>query len=66
MSGFEVAGVVLGSIPIVVSALQFYIKGLGTMGRWRRFTLELESLVLKLVCRSRVPPFPFLALPFLD
>ncbi|KAK0652557.1 hypothetical protein B0T16DRAFT_406417 [Cercophora newfieldiana] len=48
MSGFEVAGVVLGSIPIVVSALELYIKGLGTMGRLRRFTLELESLVLKL------------------
>ncbi|KAK1758825.1 hypothetical protein QBC47DRAFT_436008 [Echria macrotheca] len=48
MSGFEVAGVVLGSIPIVVSALEFYIKGLGTMGRWRRFTVELNSLVLKL------------------
>lgn len=48
MSGFEVAGVLLGSIPIVVSALEFYIKGIGTMGRWRRFTLELESLVLKL------------------
>lgn len=48
MSGFEVAGIVLGSIPIVVSALEFYVKGVGTMGRWRRFTLELETLILKL------------------
>jgi len=48
MSGFEVAGVVLGSIPIVISALEFYMRGIGTMGRWRRFALELESLVLKL------------------
>lgn len=48
MSGFEVAGVVLGTIPVVVSALEFYIRGIGTIGRWRRFTLELETLVLKL------------------
>ncbi|KAK4442333.1 hypothetical protein QBC34DRAFT_313351 [Podospora aff. communis PSN243] len=48
MSGFEVAGVVLGSIPVVISALEFYIRGLGPIRRWRRFTLELESLVLKL------------------
>jgi hypothetical protein len=48
MSGFEVAGVILGSIPIVISALEFYIRGLGPIRRWRRFTLGLESLVLKL------------------
>ena len=27
MSGFEIAGVVLGSIPLVVSALEHYTEG---------------------------------------
>ena len=27
MSGFEVAGIVLGSIPLVISALEHYAEG---------------------------------------
>lgn len=48
MSGFEIAGVVLGSIPIVISALEFYMRGISTVGRWRRFEREIETLVLQL------------------
>ncbi|KAJ4266014.1 hypothetical protein NW762_003987 [Fusarium torreyae] len=48
MSGFEVAGIVLGSIPIVVSALEFYMKGLGTLQNFRSYKRILKSLILAL------------------
>ena len=46
MSGFEVAGIVLGSIPILVSALQIHAKVVksGALYRWRFYTRELKSL----------------------
>ncbi|KAM0549446.1 hypothetical protein ACHAPJ_009432 [Fusarium lateritium] len=48
MSGFEVAGIVLGSIPIVVSALEFYMKGLGTLQNFRSYKRIIKSLILVL------------------
>ncbi|RKK07326.1 hypothetical protein BFJ68_g9339 [Fusarium oxysporum] len=48
MSGFEVAGIVLGSIPIVVSALQCYMNGLGTLQNFRSYKRILRSLILTL------------------
>ncbi|KAF5655603.1 hypothetical protein F25303_537 [Fusarium sp. NRRL 25303] len=48
MSGFEVAGIVLGSIPIVVSALQCYMNGLGTLQNFRSYKRILKSLILSL------------------
>ncbi|KAL7759374.1 hypothetical protein ACKLNR_009464 [Fusarium oxysporum f. sp. zingiberi] len=48
MSGFEVAGIVLGSIPIVVSALQCYMNGLGTLQNFRSYRRILKSLILTL------------------
>ncbi|KAG7416289.1 hypothetical protein Forpe1208_v005590 [Fusarium oxysporum f. sp. rapae] len=48
MSGFEVAGIVLGSIPIVVSALQCYMSGLGTLQNFRSYKRILKSLILTL------------------
>ncbi|KAF5585569.1 hypothetical protein FPCIR_8282 [Fusarium pseudocircinatum] len=48
MSGFEVAGIVLGSIPIVVSALQCYMNGLGTLQNFRSYKRTLKSLILNL------------------
>ncbi|KAF9769108.1 hypothetical protein IL306_013522 [Fusarium sp. DS 682] len=41
MSGFEVAGIVLGSIPLVISALEAYSK---FMRDWGKATSELRSL----------------------
>ncbi len=41
MSGFEVAGVVLGSTPLIVSAIEAYIK---FMRDWGKVPLELKSL----------------------
>ncbi|KAF4332065.1 hypothetical protein FBEOM_14144 [Fusarium beomiforme] len=48
MSGFEVAGIVLGSIPIVVSALEGYMRGLGTLQNFRSYKRILKSLILTL------------------
>jgi hypothetical protein len=48
MSGFEVAGIVLGSIPIVVSALQYYMNGLGTLKNFRSYKRILKNLILAL------------------
>ncbi|KAH7193852.1 uncharacterized protein B0J16DRAFT_395843 [Fusarium flagelliforme] len=41
MSGFEVAGIVLGSLPLVVTALQAYCK---FMRDWSKTQSELKSL----------------------
>ncbi|KAK3990926.1 hypothetical protein QBC44DRAFT_224711, partial [Cladorrhinum sp. PSN332] len=48
MSGFEVAGVVLGSIPLVISALEHYSNGITILQRWRKYRRELDSLIRKL------------------
>ncbi|CAJ0548532.1 Ff.00g021450.m01.CDS01 [Fusarium sp. VM40] len=48
MSGFEIVGVVLGSIPIVVSALEYYVKGLGILQNFRSCKRILRSLILAL------------------
>ncbi|KAK0743627.1 hypothetical protein B0T18DRAFT_415589 [Schizothecium vesticola] len=48
MSGFEIAGVVLGGVPVIVSALKLYIDGANTFQRWRFYTRELKSLIRSL------------------
>ncbi|KAK5655916.1 hypothetical protein OQA88_5051 [Cercophora sp. LCS_1] len=48
MSGFEVAGVVLGSIPIIVSALQLHAKSASALHRWRYYSRELKHLLRNL------------------
>jgi hypothetical protein len=49
MSGLEVAGIVLGAIPLVVSALEHYIDGVQTVRRLFGYRLELKKLVMVLV-----------------
>ncbi|KAL2006428.1 hypothetical protein VTN00DRAFT_9096 [Thermoascus crustaceus] len=48
MSGFEVAGIVLRSIPLVISALEHYSDGARTLKRWRSYDGELKSLIRSL------------------
>lgn len=48
MSGFEVAGIILGSIPLVISALEHYSDGVRTLKRWRSYDRELKSLIRSL------------------
>lgn len=45
MSGLEIAGVVLGSIPLIISALEHYADGVRTIRRWGRYKYELKSLL---------------------
>ncbi|KAK4213298.1 hypothetical protein QBC37DRAFT_440899 [Rhypophila decipiens] len=48
MSGFEVAGIVLGSIPLLISALEHYGDGVRTIQKWRKYESELRSVVRNL------------------
>ena len=48
MSGFEVAGIVLGALPIIVSGLKFYLHGASTIREWRRYKRPLQQLVTEL------------------
>ncbi|KAH8647270.1 hypothetical protein BX600DRAFT_555505 [Xylariales sp. PMI_506] len=48
MSGFDVLGVVLGTIPLVISALEHYQEGIHTIRRWHSYEAELQSLKRKL------------------
>ena len=48
MSGFEVVGVLLGAIPLVISTLEHYRDGVRTISRWRKFDRELQSLIRNL------------------
>ncbi|GAP93126.1 hypothetical protein SAMD00023353_6800200 [Rosellinia necatrix] len=44
MSGFEVAGLVLGAVPLLISALEHYGDGWSTLKRWRKYEHELRSV----------------------
>ena len=42
MSGIEVAGLVLGAFPIVVSGLQHFTEGVETIKSWKRYQRQLK------------------------
>ncbi len=44
MSGFEVAGIVLGTIPLLIAALEHCHDGVTTIQRWRRYQRERQNL----------------------
>ena len=48
ISGIEVAGLVLGAIPLVISALEHYAEGVDTVRRWWRYKRELNLLAVLL------------------
>ncbi|KAF2674521.1 hypothetical protein BT63DRAFT_12680 [Microthyrium microscopicum] len=52
MSGLEVAGAVLGSIPLVISALEHYADGVRTVRRMLTYKWELKTLILELETES--------------
>lgn len=52
MSGIEVAGLVLGSIPLLISALEHYADGVSTIQRWRKYDQERKSLIRQLKTQS--------------
>ena len=45
MSGIEVTGIVLGAIPLLISALEHYAEGIHLIRRWLRYQRELKSLI---------------------
>lgn len=47
MSGLEVAGVVLGALPLIISALEHYADGINTAKRYWRYKSEIRSLILQ-------------------
>jgi hypothetical protein len=44
VTGVETAGLILGSIPLIISALEHYAEGIETIGKWWRYKRELASL----------------------
>lgn len=54
MSGLEVAGVVLGALPLVISALEHYAKGIITAKRYWRYKTELKALMLQVNTESGI------------
>jgi hypothetical protein len=48
MSGFEVAGVVLGAIPLVISALEHYKSGKGVASSFIKWRGHLDTLIFRL------------------
>ncbi|KAI1069123.1 hypothetical protein LB507_006312 [Fusarium sp. FIESC RH6] len=48
MSGFEVAGIVLGSIPLVISTLEHYKNGVSIFQRYRKWDREIRRLIMNL------------------
>ncbi|KAI0505310.1 hypothetical protein F5B22DRAFT_528149 [Xylaria bambusicola] len=48
MSGFEVAGVVLGAIPLVISALEHYKAGKGAAATFFKWRDQLDTLIYRL------------------
>ena len=45
MSGFEIAGVVLGSIPLVLAGLEFYANGIAVSKRFIKYRVHFDDLV---------------------
>ncbi|KAI0147706.1 hypothetical protein GGR57DRAFT_242858 [Xylariaceae sp. FL1272] len=48
MSGFEIAGVVLGAIPLVISALEHYKAGKGPAATFFKWRDQLDTLIFRL------------------
>ena len=44
-TGIEVAGLILGSFPLVVSALEHYGEGLEAMQEWARFRTDFSGFL---------------------
>jgi hypothetical protein len=48
MSGFEIAGVFLGAVPIIVEALKCYQQSADAFQRWRRYGRDVKILIRNL------------------
>jgi hypothetical protein len=48
MSGVETAGLVLGTIPLILAGLEFYAKGIAVTKRYWRYREEIRGLIVQL------------------
>lgn len=48
MSGFEIAGVILGAIPLVISALEHYQSGKSAASAFLQWQGQLDTLIFRL------------------
>lgn len=54
MSGLEILGAVLGSIPLVISALEHYANGITTAKRYMAYRRELMDLIDKIATEEQI------------
>ena len=54
MSGFEIVGVILGALPLVISALEHYAQGASTAKRFWRYKPELKSLLRQIKTENAI------------
>ena len=54
MSGVEVAGLVLGALPILLAGLQFYAEGIAVTKRYWKYREEVNSLLDDLKAESSI------------
>jgi hypothetical protein len=48
MSGLEIAGAVLGALPLIISALEHYATGVRTAKRFWRYKSVMEDLITQI------------------
>ncbi|KAF9694900.1 hypothetical protein EKO04_006823 [Ascochyta lentis] len=51
-SGVEVAGLVLGSLPLILAGLQFYAEGMAVSRRFRKYRREVENLIIEITAEN--------------
>jgi hypothetical protein len=54
MSGIEVAGLVLGALPLLLAGLQFYAEGIAVTKRYWKYREEVNSLLDDLKAENAV------------
>lgn len=54
MSGVEVAGLVLGALPLLLAGLQFYAEGIAVTKRYWKYREEVNSLLNDLKAENAV------------
>ena len=54
MSGVEAAGLVLGAIPLIVSAAEHYREGFEPLREWWKFETEFQSFVEELEVQDKI------------
>jgi hypothetical protein len=48
VTGIETAGLVIGSIPLILAGLEFYANGIAVTKRYWRYKEEFKSLIVEL------------------